>query len=64
MNNLDVAEIKDKIILELTKVIRKQGAMSDLLCIVCSYGDTLSDQEVLEQLQEWNRINPVRRVAA
>lgn len=30
------------------------GAQSDLLRIVGSYGDTLQDTEVLEQMRQWN----------
>lgn len=40
---------------ELYKAIERLDAGSDLLSIIGSYGDTLSDQEVLDLLREWNR---------
>jgi len=54
---LKMSSIKDLIIKELQKSVYILGAKSDLLCITGSYGDTLSDDEVLNQLSEWNRLN-------
>ena len=39
---------------ELQKALRKLGAKSDLLSIVGSWGDTMSDEWVLGALQQWN----------
>jgi len=52
----DEENIKDKIIHELSKVIETLGGMSDILCVVGSYGDTQSNSETLESLIEWNKI--------
>ena len=49
--------IKEQLIQELITTITNLNAKSDLLCIVCSYGDTLSDEKILEQLKEWNKVN-------
>jgi len=46
--------IKDKIINELKETVFILGATSDLLCIVGSYGDTLSNREVYIELKDWN----------
>ena len=44
--------------LEVAKSVYKAcedlGAKSDLLRIIGSYGDTLDDAEVLEQMRKWN----------
>ena len=53
-----MSNVKDLIIKELQKSVFILGAKSDLLCIAGSYGDTLSDDEVLNQLSEWNKLNP------
>jgi hypothetical protein len=53
-----MSNVKDLIIKELQKSVFILGAKSDLLCITGSYGDTLSDDEVLNQLSEWNKLNP------
>ncbi len=47
--------IKKAIYDEIIKAIMNLGAKSDLLCTLGSYGDTLSDGEVLDQLRSWNR---------
>ncbi len=46
-----------QIFTEMIKTITILGAQSDLLCIVCSFGDTLTDEEVLEMLRDWNSIH-------
>ncbi len=46
--------IKGEIAVELYEAARHLGAKSDLLRIIGSYGDTLCDEEVLDQLREWN----------
>ncbi len=43
-----------KIIDEITKSLVILGAKSDLLSIIGSWSDTLSDKEVLESLKHWN----------
>lgn len=47
--------VKDAIIKELVKSLVILGAKSDLLCTACSFGDTLSDEEVLADLKVWNK---------
>jgi hypothetical protein len=47
-------DIKDQIIHELYKTLKKLGAGSEILSVVGSFGDTLSDEEVLEQLKVVN----------
>ena len=49
-------DIKDKIIFELAKSIEILGGMSDILCIVCSYSDTMSNSEALKNLKDWNNV--------
>ncbi|HAD35291.1 MAG TPA: hypothetical protein DCF44_12510 [Chitinophagaceae bacterium] len=39
---------------ELLNALVIFGAQSDLLCIVGSWGDTMNDDVVLEQLRGWN----------
>ena len=43
-----------KIYQEMINAMINLGARSDLLSIVCSKGDTLSDEEILENLKDWN----------
>jgi hypothetical protein len=43
-------KIKD----EIYKALEKLGAKSDLLGIIGSWGDTYTDEEVLEKLNKWN----------
>lgn len=47
------------IIAELYKAFERLDAPPDLLAIVGSYGDTLSDDEVLRLLREYNRTGKV-----
>jgi uncharacterized protein Veg len=42
---------------QIVAAIVKLGGKSDLLSIVGSYGDTLTNKEILQQLREWNRKN-------
>ena len=44
------SQIKDEIVIALGKL----GADQGLLGIVGSWGDTLSDKEVLQLLKQWN----------
>lgn len=44
---------KDELIRELL-VIAKRNAKSDLLAVLCSYGDTLTDEEVVQFLRDHN----------
>lgn len=46
---------KDSIIREMIRAIKHLGAKSDLLGVVCSYGETYSDEQVLVELREWNQ---------
>lgn len=46
-------QIKD----ELYQACEHLGAKSDLLCIIGSWGDTMTDEEILEDLRVWNRAN-------
>jgi hypothetical protein len=39
---------------EMAKALHKLGATHDLLSIVCSYGDTLPDEDVLCMLKTYN----------
>lgn len=57
-----MTEIKDTIIRQMIIAIKHLGAKSDLLGIVCSYGETLSDNDIIELLQEWNSHGPIGAV--
>lgn len=50
-----MTDIKTQIAAELVKAVRTLGAKSDLTGIIASYGDTMSDDWVLEALRRWNR---------
>ena len=52
--------LKDAIIREMVVSIKQLGAKSDLLGIVCSYGETLSDGQLLELLKEGNELETLR----
>ena len=41
----------------LYQVFEQLGAKSDLLSIIESYGDTMPDEWVLEQLKRWNTMH-------
>ena len=49
--------IKASIAVELVEALRTLGARSDLLGIVGSYGDTMPDAWVLDELRAWNARN-------
>lgn len=51
-------EMKAAIAAELVEALRKLGAKSDLLGLVGSYGDSQSDERVLEALRRWNKVTP------
>lgn len=51
-----MTKTEDQIVSEMITAMKHLDAQSDLLCIVCSLGDTLSDDEVLEMLRDWNNI--------
>ena len=48
-------ETHAEIVSELCTTIRMLGGKSDILATVGSWGDTLTDDEVLTHLREWNR---------
>ena len=49
-------EMNRKIICELSKAIKKLGGKSDILAIIDSYGDTQTDEQILEMLEHWNHL--------
>lgn len=49
--------LKSEIVSEIYKVIQNLGGKSDILSIIGSIGDTLDDNEILEYLKTWNRLN-------
>jgi hypothetical protein len=49
--------IKTDIAAELYAAVQKLGGKSDLLGIIGSYGDTLTDRQVLDRLKRWNAAN-------
>jgi hypothetical protein len=51
-------DMATEIVHELGKTVAKLGAQSDLLSILGSFRDTLSDEEVLSMLREWNDGGP------
>jgi hypothetical protein len=57
---LHALELKDLIIREMTTALKHLGAKSDLLGWACSYGETLTDRQVLSGLREWNSFGPVK----
>lgn len=46
--------LKAEIAVQMYAACQKLGARSDLLGIIGSYGDTLTDREVLDRLKRWN----------
>lgn len=44
---------------QIYRALEILGAESDLLSIIGSYGDTLSDDEILDMLKDWNVGRPV-----
>ena len=46
---------KAKIALELHEMARNLGAKPDLLAILARYWNTMSDHEILNALQRWNK---------
>ena len=55
------AEIKTQIAKQLYIATERFGADPDLLAIIGSYGDTLSDEEILRLLREYNATGKVLR---
>ena len=51
-----LSPIQNKIIAEVYKAFEKFGATSEMLAIVGSWGDTLTDTEVFEMLAHWNSV--------
>lgn len=49
----------DAIIREMTQAMKNLGAKSDLLGIVCSFGETYTDEQVLAELKHWNSFGKV-----
>lgn len=54
-------DTKDKLIRELIVACKNLGAKSDLLGKICSYGETLDDQFIVDELRHWNSFGPVER---
>ncbi len=52
-------DCKAAIASELYKALERLEAPPDLLSIIGSYGDTLSDEEVLQLLRDWNATGKV-----
>ena len=50
---------REAIIAELYKAVEKLGAGRELLAVIGSWGDTLSDEDVLEALQHLNAGRPL-----
>ncbi len=46
-----------KVLSELIKTVNILSDQSDLSCIVNSFDDTLTDEEIFVQIQEWNNAN-------
>ncbi len=53
--------MRSRIATELYEAARRLGADSELLRIIGSYGDTMTDEEVLEALKLWNRGHPIEQ---
>lgn len=53
-NMWEQTRILGAIIFELGDAIKNLGGKSDILSITCSFRNTLSDEEVLAMLKEWN----------
>jgi len=47
-------EMKMKLAKQLTIALQQLNAPIELLCIVGSYGDTQSDEDILECLEQYN----------
>ena len=56
-----MVDIKDGIIWQLSKVIKHLGGKSDILAITGSYGDTQTDEEILEMLRFWNDLESIKK---
>lgn len=48
-------ELKHQIAKQLYRAFEDLGADDELMAIIGSYADTLSDQEILDLLTEYNR---------
>lgn len=46
--------IRAELLTEINRAARRLGAKSDLLALIGSWGDTLSDEDVLHGLRRWN----------
>jgi len=55
----DKKDLTLTIIDQVYAAIQKLGGMSDILSIIGSWGDTLSDEDVLDQLKDWLASSPV-----
>lgn len=51
---MNYTETQLKIISSLSKLLADMGAQSDLLCIIGSWGDALSDEDVLRMMNEFD----------
>lgn len=45
---------------EIYKTCERLGAKSDLLCVLGSWGDTMEDEEVLQDLRTLNKVYVVK----
>lgn len=50
----DCRKRKAEIAVEIYRLFEKYGAMSDVLCVIGSYGDTLEDDDILSSLRVLN----------
>lgn len=57
----NIKAIQPQIISEIVSVLNKHGATSDIISIIASWGDTLSSEDVLQYLKEWNVNNQLPR---
>ena len=53
-NYLTFNETQNEILNEIIKSISLLGAKSDLIGTLASWGDTQSDEEILNNLKSWN----------
>jgi len=54
MEDCEKCEIKNKIIYQLYSTVEILGGKSDILSILGSFDDTLSDEDVLDEIKVWN----------
>jgi hypothetical protein len=57
VEGIKMTKIEEAIFNELTQAVENLGGKSDLLSIIGSFKNTLSDEEVLMELKYWNKVN-------